>query len=496
MSDKKKNQPDSTSVAYDLMLPRWRKMECVLGGTETMREAGEEFLMRFPYESDRNYMIRLQFATLFNMTELTLESWVGRPFSDPVNISENMDEQLKYILENDVDLQGNSVNVFSRNWFRIGLAKSFAHVLIEFPRIVAKEDGQPRTLEDDRREKLRPFFRLLPPESVLFASCNSVNGKEVLSEVRILEERVGRDGFLETYTPRIRRLLPGRVELYEEQQMKGSKKKLWVVVDEYQTGRDIIPMVTFYSNRQSFMIGKSPLQDLADLNISHWNSDSEQRNVLSVARFPMLAASGAVDVAKIEIGPKKLLQSEDPNSKFYYVEHGGTAIESGFKDLAELESKMSQYGSQFLRKRPGGETATARALDSAEATSPLQDVTLRFTDALNLAIEFMGDWMGIDSSKDNTVSISTEFGPENFESGDIQILSKARETREISRSAFLDELKRRGVLSDKFNAEEDAEELMEEQAEFAASMESVIKTGQGLEDGTDEEQDGTEEDQS
>lgn len=489
MSDKKKNQPDATSSSYDLMLPRWRKMEHVLGGTETMRAAGGEYLMQFPHETEDNFNLRLQFATLFNMTELTLESWVGRPFSDPVVLNEGMAEPVREILENDVDLLGNNVDVFCRNWFRSGLSKALSHVLVEFPRVEPKlgSDGEviPRTLEDDRRDQLRPFWTLIPPESVIFAACKTVNGQEILTEVRILEEVMVLDGFVEVCKTRIRRLLPGRVEIWEEQQMKNSRKKEWMMTEDYPSGIDYIPLVTFYANRSGFMLGKPPLLDLADLNITHWNSDSEQRNVLSVARFPMLAASGAVDLTKLKIGPKKLLQIDDVNGKFYYVEHSGKAIEAGFKDLAELEAKMAQYGAQFLRKRPGGETATARALDSAEASSPLQDVTLRFVDSVNLAIQYTLDWLKLEDTGDNTVSISTEFGPEQFDGADVDALIKAREQRQISRETFVEELKRRGVLGDQFDAEADEEELAEEAAEFVSAAPGQAQPGQQKEEDTE-----------
>src|SRR3546814_15204826 len=82
----------------------------------------------------------------------------------------------------------------------------------------------------------------------------------------------------------------------------------------------------------------------------------------------MLACSGASeeDSDPVVIGPHKILYNEDPQGKFYYVEHTGSAIEQGRKDLEDLEKQMSMYGQQFLRQKPGNETATGKAIDSAE----------------------------------------------------------------------------------------------------------------------------------
>lgn len=470
MPKKKKDDPSVTSAAYDLMTPRWDKMRTVLGGTEAMREAGDLYLPQHAEENDRRYQERLAAATLLNITELTLDSWVGRPFSEELITSEDMPDNVIDELLPNIDLEGNDLNVFCRSWFRDGLAKSLSHVLVDFPRVIGREDGQPRTLADDRQEKLRPYWNHLPPENVFFIHAMIQDGKEVLQQVRIMEEETFMDGFLEVTQRRIRILTPGQVTIFAEQKVRN--KITWVKEDEWQTGIDFIPLVTFYANRTSLGMGKPPLIDLADLNINHWQSSSDQRAILTAARFPMLALSGGVDEdKKMTIGPWKWLYSPDPQSKYYYVEHKGAAIGAGRQDLMDLEEQMGQYGAEFLKKRPGNTTATARALDSAEATSPLQDVTKRFQDSVNLALDFTAKWLKIDHA--GTIEITTDFGPETIENVDLDALKVARQNRDISREVFLNELKRRGVLDEDFDPEANDEALEKELEAFAASMKDL-----------------------
>ena len=451
----KKNRVDATSSAYDFMLPRWQKMDALLGGSEAMREH-PELLVQFSHESNENFNQRLASATLFNVTGLTLDAWVGRPFGDPIVYHNDFDPDILKLTEN-IDQQGNNFDVFAREWFRTGLAKSLSHVLVDMPRtrrVDADGNQVPRTLADDIREGVRPYLVHLPPEAVFFATSSVVNGAEQLTEVRYWSERQIQDNFLESYVPQVVRLLPGVRQVWElaDPTEKNDEKWEWFIVDEYTYDLPFIPLVTFYSNRTGFMTGKPPLTDLADLNITHWNSESEQRNILSVARFPILAATGVVSKKGLVIGPKKLLQSEDKDSKFFYVEHTGAAINAGFKDIAELEARMAQWGSQFLIQRPGHTTATSRAMDSAESISPLQDVTNRFMDSANLALQYMSQWMDRDTeSVTNTIKLSTDFGPEHLEQGDIQILMDARLSGDMSREQFIHELMRRGILADDFD---------------------------------------------
>src|SRR3972149_3338985 len=128
MSEKDTQSPATTSDAYDAMLSVWRKVQTVLDGTEAMRTAGAAYLPQHENEGESAWRERLACSTLFNLTQLTLDSWEGRPVGDPITFTD-VPRQILYLLE-DVDLEGHDVQVFSRYWFRDGLAKAFSHVLV------------------------------------------------------------------------------------------------------------------------------------------------------------------------------------------------------------------------------------------------------------------------------------------------------------------------------------------------------------------------------
>ena len=454
MAEQDPNDPSITSAAYDYMAPKWARIDTLLGGTDAMREAADEYLPPHDQESSANYQDRLHSSTLFNMVELTLDSLVGRPFSSEVQLSDDMPDNIREIMD-DVDLQGNNITVFGRQWFRESMAKAFSHVLIDMPQMqMEDDDGNPiqRTRADDIRERRRPYWVLISPENVLAMYSEVVNGQEVLTHVRIKEDVVEREGFAEVVKERIRVLEPGTFTVYEKQKLsKKSNKVKWVIVEQGQTGISIIPLVTFYTNRQGLMVGKPPLDDLAHLNVRHWQSTADQINVLTVARFPMLAVAGATDTSgsTMAIGPRQLLGTKDANGRFYYVEHTGKSIGAGRQDLMDLEEQMASYGAEFLKRQPGNATATGRALDSSEATSSLQDHAIRFTDAMNMAIHITGLWLGMDEA--GTAKINTEFGQGQIEDAEVKALLEARKNNDIPRETFLNELKRHGVLSDDFD---------------------------------------------
>jgi hypothetical protein len=457
---KKAAGPDEVSLAYVYMAPIWARASSLLGGTTAMRAAGTEYLPKHPGEEDEAYHNRKLANYLFNMYELTLDALVGRPFSDPTNLHEDTPPQISE-LQGDINLQGDNLTVFCRSWFREGMSKAFSHVLVDMPAL-DEEQRENRTLADDKADKRRPYWVHIAPENVLAMYSEVIDGEEVLTHVRIMEVTTERVGFDEVQVRRIKVLERGTFEIFTEMKVGKSNKVEWVSGGQKPTGIDFIPLVTFYANRSGLMEGKPPLDDLAFLNVRHWQSNADQINVTTVARFPMLAASGVTDETggQLSIGPRQMLGTRDSAGKFYYVEHSGKAIEAGAKDLMAIEEQMAAYGAEFLRRRPGGSTATARALDSAESVSSLQDAIIRFIDSVNTALEYTAKWLGLEEG--GSVIIPFDFGPEMADNSDIRSLNEMRRNRDISREGYLEEFKRRGGLSDNFDPNKDLDRLKNE----------------------------------
>ena len=456
------DNPATTSFAWDIMAPRWAMMDTVIGGTESMRRASLTYMPAHDAESPISYRNRLSTAVMLNVTEITLKTLAGRPFSEPMKRKDDIPEPVSALFE-DVDLLGSNLDSFCRNWFMDALAKGFSHVLVDFP-MLDQPVGRTRTLEDDRIQQVRPYLVLVPPENIIFAEMTLINGKETLTHLRIREQEKVRHGYAEKIVDRIRIMEPGRVQVFENTKEKPNDKDKWILIAEWETSLSYIPLVTFYTNRVDFMISKPPLVDLAYLNVRHWQSSSDQANILTVARFPMLACSGVSDEQGIiKVGPNQILTTADNQGKFYYVEHTGAAIAAGREDVRDLEAQMSSYGAEYLKAQPDRNTATARTLDSAESLSPLQAMVVQFQDSVSTVLGYIADWLNIDAPPGH-IEIDTGFNLDQATQWEIQTLAAARLSRDISREAFLTELKRRRILGQDYDIEADEEELQEEMA--------------------------------
>lgn len=455
------------SSAYLFMAPKWSMVETLLGGTASMRLAAEEYMPRHSAEGIDDYQNRIAQATLYNVTELTLNSLVGRVFREPMVLNNDIPQQIADMQE-DIDAQGTDISTFCQEWFKEAMAKGYAHVFIDMPSIDPAQKPT-RTIADDLRENRRPFWSLIRPENVIFMYWERVNGVNVLTHARLVEYETTLDGFSEVCRTRIRVLEPGTWALWEDVNAgQRNKKPKWEEVETGTYDISVIPLVTFYTSKRGYCLSKPPLEDLAYLNIRHWQSNSDQQNVLTVARFPMLAASGTqVENGKssMPIGPRQLLTMRDPNGRFYYVEHTGRAIAAGKEDLEMLEDRMSAYGAEFLRRQVSGRTAFERAMDTNEAMSPLKAMATLFESAVHSALGVTALWLNLKASEGGTVKINKEYTEEDNKDNPMKVLSDARTRGDISCRTFIIEAIRHKVLDDTLDVDAEIEQLHKEAAE-------------------------------
>lgn len=475
------NKPDvsTPSTSYLVMATKWEIIDTVMGGTSSMRAAGKKYLPAHQYEGNDAYRERLDRATLKNYTLRTLENLTSKAFRDPPILNPDVPEQIKTLLE-DVDMEGNNFIVFSREWFKSSVQRAFGFVLVDHSR-TEQIEGRTRTLDDDRKEGVRPFWRMIDAADMMYMRAEKVGGKMQVVEVRIREWETVPDGEWSQKTVERRRVLkPGTFEIYEKRVTRKGAKPKWVRIDGGPMGLNYVPLVSFYTAKDGLAHGKPVLEDLAYLNVEHFQSSADQRSILTVARFPILAVSGATNAdpngEPVVIGPKKWLSVADPQGRIYYVEHAGKAIEAGRTDLEDLEDQMASYGSEFLRKRPGSSSATGRALDSAEAISPLMAWGMDFKDAFELALQYTADWLKLGEKKGGSIAYQIKPDISVGESKELDALDSARERRDISRKTYLNEMQRRDILSPEFDEAKDKLEIDKEPPPDAGGFEATIKT--------------------
>jgi Domain of unknown function (DUF4055) len=435
-----------------LHLPR-----VLMGGTDAMRKSRERYLPREKAESADAYQIRLYRTVLFNAFAKTVEDMTGKVFNKPIILEENVPPQIVEWCEN-IDLAGRHINVFAKDVFKDGQIAGIGYILVDMPPKVTRLDGQTPTLADEQAVELRPYLVFIPPDHVIGWKSQVINGAPTITQFRFRETvKEPIDEFNEKDVEQIRVLEPGRWRTFRlvDTKDEAGPAQGWEIYEEGTSSLNKVTIVPFYTNRTDFMLGKSPHENLAHLNVAHWQSDSDQRNILHVARCPILFYAGKADNDAVVIGANSLTFSSNPDAKLTYVEHDGNAIDSGDKDIQNIELRMQAHGLQLLIPKPG-QTATGEIRDDAKENAPLAMMARGLGDALELCFALMAEFGGIElvageGKGAGEVQVNSDFGIQSGAALDLQWLVQAAIAGEISRETLWFELQRRGTLSDSFD---------------------------------------------
>lgn len=457
------NTPSKEHAAFCALakLPR-----TLMGGTKAMRAASVTYLPMEAAESATAYAARLNRTTLFNAFRKTVKDMTGKVFDKVVTLEDDVPALIKADAEN-IDLAGRHLNVFARDVFFDAMQAGIAYILTDMPAPVQREDGKPATIADEQAAGIRPYLCHVKGEDVLGWQTATINGVVTLTQFRILETETVADGeFGVAEVKQVRVLYPGRWEIWRE-----ATEGAWEKVREGTTSLNKITIAPVYVNRTGFMTGEPPLEDLADLNVAHWQSQSDQRNILHVARVPILFGAGINDDDKLEIGAASMVRCSNPDADLKYVEHTGAAIDSGNTDIKNLEFQMQTQGLQLLIPNPG-QTATGEIRDDSKENSPLAMMARALADALEQSLGFMAEYRGLGEDAGGSVDVNTDFG---ISSLDVPQVIAAFSAGLIDAQTAVDELKRRGFLSDSV----DAEVVMERLAN-SMKLEASVAVGQGM----------------
>lgn len=467
--------PDAPSAAYNAMAADWALASALMGGTRSMRDAGQIYLPKEAKEQQEWYNARLERAVLFPGFARAIRNLTGKAFANSVSVKDASDQWLQWF--DNIDLAGSTLQQFCERVFLDGLTYGHSAILAEYP--VVRPTA---TLYEERNViRARPYLLNRSASQIIGWRSETVDNQTKLTRVRIREDFTEYDTEWDddgdTYQVRI--LVPGGYQIYRE-----DANGVWGLSAEGSVSiKDKIPLVPVYFDKTGEMTSRVPLGDLAWTNVAHWQSYSDQRTILRVARVPIIFVSGANEEelgGQITIGPNTFMAIQNPSAQMRFVEHSGAAISAGRQDCLDLEERMALQAAEPLMSRPGSDTATGRAIDARDAVSPLAVWVSNFEHCINRALELMAEYGQVDAAP--TVQMTRDFGILGNTS-DLDALLRSRQLGEISRKTFLDELKRRGVLSELFDEQADAEEIANQPPApampggFAAMINSATASG-------------------
>lgn len=464
------NDPATTATVntpcldYQEMVPYWEIPEALMGGTRALRAKGRDLLPQNPAETDEAYTDRVKTSTLFNGFRKTVRSLSSQPFKETVKVEKLAVEDLIEFDQN-VDARGRSLTGFAQGLLVDMLIYGKCHFVVDYPDTrTARESavGGTLSLRDERDLNLRPYFVRVKPSALIGWQGQRSGGFDYLQRIRIREtvtEQVGDWG--QARVNQVRVVSPNLIQIYR--QIQGDSGAKWAIHDEMPLTIGRIPLVTVYANQTGFLTGLPPLEDLGDMNVKHWQSNSDQDSILHFARIYFLAFLGfkEEDVKVVEVGQARGIANYNPDAHVDVVEHSGEAIRAGKEDLEHKEDQMEGMGAEMLIPRPGNELATVRAINKAEQVSDLQAYCRNLEVGLREGYQYAGMYYGRawDDLEDVICNIYQGFGITEDMAKTLAELREDYKLGAITLRAYLTRRKQLGLYSDDFDVEEEIASL-------------------------------------
>lgn len=444
------SDPSAKLPAVDRMQGYWDIVDPLMGGTQAMRAAGTKLLPQYPAEADDTYKERLALSTLLPAYAETVASSTSRVFAEPLQLGEDVPEPVKLFCD-DIDLGGNDLNSWSVEWFREALAKGLCHAMIEHqPTRDVEGNKLYKTVAEEQAAGVRPYAVIIKPGQVL--GWRFDGGK--LMQVRYMESVEVADGdFGVKCVDQVRVLESGSWRTYRKPDNGGA----WALHEQGSTSLNYIPWVTFYTGRTGPMTAKPPLLELAHLNVKHWQSQSDQDNLLHVARVPLLFVFTDNEEFQLTISSASATRMpKDGNAK--YVEHTGAAITAGRDSLNDLVDDMRMAGAKLLQKdKQAVKTAAQANEEAAQELSPLARLAGQFGDCIAQLLQILADYgsLGDGGRVEMRGNFDSDFAPEVSLPNLISMANSGK----LSDETLYSEMQRRGVISDELDWEEERARL-------------------------------------
>lgn len=455
----KEDSPLFPSEAWLRMARKWELLRDLLGGTLAMRAAGERWLPRETNEKLHSWRRRRDRTVLYGGLRRAVRRLVDKPFARAVGLSMASDPSEPALpvpawmraMERGVDPEGRTLSFFARAFFEDAVVYGLSHFLVD----AAPTSGSGEsftadrfTLADERRLGLRPRFVPIDARRLFYSRVQ--DGR--LTEIRWWSDDMERAPSRSYADARVVRVWVLREGFWSKFRVDPDNPKDVVLEAEGASPwGDRIPLVTFHTAQVAPMEADPPMEDLAWLNLAHWQSSSDQRTILHFSRVPILFRKG-VSAEEVEhdvvVGAGHVESTTAEQADMKYVEHTGSAIGSGRRDLLDLKEEMEVLGVQPLVTRLGFVTATSRILDEGESESQIQvwirGLELALREGFQLAAESRDERL----PEDFSVDVWSEFGLAARAQWSAQVLLSALGQGAATVAEVRSELKRLGFFSE------------------------------------------------
>ena len=203
------------------------------------------------------------------------------------------------------------------------------------------------------------------------------------------------------------------------------------------------------------MESRPPMSDIAELNLKHYQIQSDYDNILHISAVPMLSIFGMPPSdSEISAGPGEAF-AMPAEARIEYIEPGGSSFTAQQDRLKEIASQINELGlAAILGQKLSAETATSKAIDRSQSDATMLYIAQQVQDLIDNSLRFHADYLGVESG---SCYVNRDFLATRLDPQEIGSLLQLYTAGTISKETLLKMLSQGEVLPDEFDIEEELE---------------------------------------
>lgn len=378
---------------YSDALPGWQLVKRCVAGPREVRKYNEYLPMPDPLNQSPENIARYEQlkkrAMFLNVVGRTRIGLLGAVFRKTAEIE--LPAAIDYLLEN-ASGDGSSLEQLSKESTGECLDTGRGGLLVDFPKVQLPEGQTALTVA--QAANARAYVHFYCAESIINWREDVIDGVRRLVLV-VLHEKINEptaDGFEFTAKDQYRALMlrNGRYvqSVHSSENPEGEETE-----PKDKTGKpfDHIPFHFFGAENNDASIDKSPLEDLAEVNILHYGNSATVEESGFISSQPSLFITTDIDPSEfVKLNPNGM---HIGSRRGHNLGKNGTAImlQANETQLArelmkDKEEQMLMIGARIVQQGGGAETAEAVRIRYSSDNSVLGTIAGNVSEAVRLAL--------------------------------------------------------------------------------------------------------------
>lgn len=401
---------------------KWRMMRDVISGDDAIKANGKLYVPALDGQTPDEYKAMLNRAVFENYTSRTLDGVTGLIFAKAPIVEAGA--KLTKLFDN-IDLDESTLTDLSQTVVSEVATVGRCGILVDMPNV----DTTGMTAAQVESINIRPYAKIYPTESIDHWKTETVNNIPILTIVKLKETYEKWTGLFESEEAtrwRVYTLEDGVCVVRTYEKSDGGE----VITSESipmmnNKPLDFIPFVSITPENLTITPAKSPLYDLAKVNLNYFQTSVDYAHGAHFTALPTAYIAGhqSAKDSSIKLGSSAFHIFTNPQARMEFLEFKGDGLQTLERKMLASKQSMSVLGARMLQSETAQIAENTMAMRTSGERAVISSMAGTCSRGIKKVLEIMGMWLG--ETAPITFKLNTDYNLTTLDSKQVNDLVSA-----------------------------------------------------------------------